>query len=864
MIKKSVTAMAIATVVATTSISGTGVSFQSTQVSAATKDGQKFELGGFSYEIIDKNLHVKMTGVAKDSAVTEVVVPDEVNFEEYSFPVTQIKDSAFKGNVNIKKVVLGKNVKKVGAYAFDNCTNIAEITLNEGVEDIGRNAFAKTSISSIALPSTYIKSDMVYCSASGPFSECNNLKNITFADGMSVLPSYVFANCQYLKSFTIPNTIIEIGEGAFQGCKEITEVTIPDSVEKIGKSAFKDCSSLKAIDFPKNLTTMGKWAFGNCTQLTEVLIPKTLEDIDNEYSESVSPFMGCEKLSTFTFEEGTTKIPAYIFSGDTYVVNVKMPESVTEIGKEAFREAVNISDIKLPTGLTKIDALAFSKCSRLKAIQLPETLEVLGRNSFAQCENLESFTIPANVTSIDPEYTANPSPFTGCSRLKKVVVADGMKILPAKIFNGATYVEEVVLPSGLEEIGELAFVDCEKLETIQLPDSITIIGKAAFRNAKALKNVKLPSKLKTIGSCAFTNCSRITEMTIPATLTTVTDVESPFSECPTLKKVVFEEGMTKIPASILKGATSVNEVSLPGTVTEIEKLAFCETKELKAIALPNGITSIGNYAFRNSGIKGVILPDALKTIGTSAFGECDSLEYIKLNSTITADNELFGKSDLLKDIEITSNVTALPKNMFRNYSGDYIVIPGSVTQIGKTCFGGVSDAFVIYGVAGSAAEKYATENKITFKDISGAPKINVPDGVLATVPSKVTNQTETKTDGTTGENQGTNETPSKESEPEVKAPKAVSISSAKRTGATKAKITWKKISDAAGYEIIYSTSKDFKSKKTKVVAAGRTSFTISGLKKKTCYYVKIRAYKKNSKGKKIYGAYSARKTIAKK
>ena len=49
-----------------------------------------------------------------------------------------------------------------------------------------------------------------------------------------------------------------------------------------------------------------------------------------------------------------------------------------------------------------------------------------------------------------------------------------------------------------------------------------------------------------------------------------------------------------------------------------------------------------------------------------------------------------------------------------------------------------------------------------------------------------------------------------------------------------------------------------------VVAAGRTSFTISGLKKKTCYYVKIRAYKKNSKGKKIYGAYSARKTIAKK
>lgn len=76
----------------------------------------------------------------------------------------------------------------------------------------------------------------------------------------------------------------------------------------------------------------------------------------------------------------------------------------------------------------------------------------------------------------------------------------------------------------------------------------------------------------------------------------------------------------------------------------------------------------------------------------------------------------------------------------------------------------------------------------------------------------------------------------------------------------KAKISWKKVSGAAGYQLVYSTDKNFK-KGTVTVDAKKTSYTTKKLKKGKKYYVRIRAYKKDQSGKKVYGAYSAVKKV---
>lgn len=83
---------------------------------------------------------------------------------------------------------------------------------------------------------------------------------------------------------------------------------------------------------------------------------------------------------------------------------------------------------------------------------------------------------------------------------------------------------------------------------------------------------------------------------------------------------------------------------------------------------------------------------------------------------------------------------------------------------------------------------------------------------------------------------------------------------AKITKAKKAKISWKKVSGAAGYEVIYSTDKKLK-KATKKLSTKKTNCVSKKLKKGKNYYIKVRAYKKDKNGKKVYGSYSTIKKI---
>ena len=93
----------------------------------------------------------------------------------------------------------------------------------------------------------------------------------------------------------------------------------------------------------------------------------------------------------------------------------------------------------------------------------------------------------------------------------------------------------------------------------------------------------------------------------------------------------------------------------------------------------------------------------------------------------------------------------------------------------------------------------------------------------------------------------------------VKVAKA-SLTSAKNSKSKQILLKYKKVSGAKGYEISYSTDKKFKKAVTKKNTA-KTSYTISKLKKGKTYYVRIRAYKIDSTGKKVYGKYSSVKKV---
>jgi len=159
---------------------------------------------------------------------------------------------------------------------------------------------------------------------------------------------------------------------------------------------------------------------------------------------------------------------------------------------------------------------------------------------------------------------------------------------------------------------------------------------------------------------------------------------------------------------------------------------------------------------------------------------------------------------------------------------------------------------------------------------TAAPTATVPPSVAPTVNPTVTPNTTEKpsiaptVNPTAAPTQSPNVTPAPESSSGDKqtagvsgniAPKKVKLISAKSTAKKKVTLKWKKAKNATGYEIQYSTKKNFKSAKKVIIKKVKTTKkTIKRLKSKKKYYFRIRPYKKSG-GTKVYGAYSNKKNV---
>lgn len=127
-------------------------------------------------------------------------------------------------------------------------------------------------------------------------------------------------------------------------------------------------------------------------------------------------FHGCDRLQKVNFPDGLREIGDYAF----YVTNltgIRLPGSVTRIGKDAFSDCSKLKTAVFANGLTEIGESAFSDCSKLKTVKLPDSLKQIGRGAFWDCESLTgTITIPQNVEEIGDDA------FTDCTGISRYEV----------------------------------------------------------------------------------------------------------------------------------------------------------------------------------------------------------------------------------------------------------------------------------------------------------------------------------------------------------------------------------------------------------------------------------------------------------
>jgi len=601
-----------------------------------------------------------------------------------------ISDDAFYSCKSLQSVVIPASVTTIGTWAFYNDILLSSITFAEGsqLETIGANAFCYTPITSISFPQSIKKID------SYAFQNCKSLLTVTFegtdteeGSSLQMIGQRAFANCINLTSFAFPYCGIDeagvynkitLGSGTtvhlFEGDSNLTHVYLSEAVTSIS-NLFVKCSGIQTIVVAEHSENFR--------------VSETQPIILNVDGTAIQFLFG-RMDGVFEIPEGVTTIGTYAFAGQTNITKVIIPKTMKTIGDFAFNNCYNLVEIEFANGcvLDTLGKNVFNSCKSLKTITLPNGIKNIPEYAFAACESLESIKLPANLQSIDP-YA-----FVWTSSLKSITFPSSLKKIMNYAFRSSG-LETVTIPEGVTQLGIYAFTECHSLTEATLPTTITTFGNQVFTDCIALTTVNLPEGLTTLGGYTFKGCTNLETVKLPSTLTTFGNYT--FQGCTALQSIEIPEGITYIGASksatassyAFDGCTSLKSVTFLGDQVEIiGQYTFRGCTSLQSFTFPTTLTTIGKYAFQNTGLEQLVVPSTVTTIGDYAFSDCQALVSATIEGTLKSPGRyMFKGCSNLTDVVIADDNTTIGNYTFKDCVNLVnVTLPAKLTTLGTYAF----------------------------------------------------------------------------------------------------------------------------------------------------------------------------------
>lgn len=514
------------------------------------------------------------------------------------------------------------------------------------VTSIGSGVFSKNNrIRSVKLP------DTLKNIGSGAFEE-SGLKNITFGNNLETIGGEAFCGTR-ISVVILPDSVKTIGSGAFAKCELLTYFRISESSEltAIGGNVFSG-SRISFLYLPKNLNVTA-YALSGCRRMRSVTVhpENRYVAVINEslYSRDATRliYRPCALSEEYTVEPTTLIIDGYALQNSS-AVSVILPEGLQSIGESAFYGSA-IRAIDIPDTVTSLGIAAFNR-SGLRSVRLSESLIEIPDKCFAG------------------------------TYLTEVSIPDGTERIASSAFNSCERLEKVSFGDGVRYIEDNAFSDCKLLSDVAIPGQVKYIGQNAFMRT-AIRSVYLPKTLEFVESGAFKECNELTEAIFDPECPVTELKGATFLKCARLERIVLTDKITRIASRAAEDCSRLMTVDMRGNqvLSVIEERAFYGASSLREIALPASLTELGEMAFWNSGITEVQLPAGFEIYGDGALGSCTSLEVL----TVDPSNPLFCAADNVLFNKDMTVVICVPSSRFGTYS-----LPEGVTIVGKYAFAG--------------------------------------------------------------------------------------------------------------------------------------------------------------------------------
>ena len=286
------------------------------------------------------------------------------------------------------------------------------------------------------------------------------------------------------------------------------DVTIPTSV------------SYNGVEY--NVIGIGSMAFYKCDNLTSITISDGPIYI-NEYA-----FAQCGKLTSVNIPNSIQRIYSHVF--DNTVWYEAQPDGVLYAGKVAYKYKGTMAQdtsIVIKEGTITIADYAFERCSNLKAIEIPSTVLSIGAYAFYNCAKLASVTVPQSVYNVGigtfegtAWYDAQPDGIIYIGSMlygykgdrllgDTLVVREGTKSINRQSLPCQSRLKAVIIPEGVTIIGVEAFYHCENMDSVHLPGSLTFLSAYSFAECVNIKSITIPHNVDYIGSGAFDRCDKL-------------------------------------------------------------------------------------------------------------------------------------------------------------------------------------------------------------------------------------------------------------------------------------------------------------------------------------------------------------------